>query len=384
MGEPSIPPRFEAPLRRLMAPGPSTADIRVRQAMAQPVIGHLDPATGQLLNEIQAMLRTVFRTDNVLTFPVSGTGTAGMECALMNVLEPGEVALLVVGGAFAERMVEIARRCGAEVQVIGGEWGRPVPDSEVAAALKEHPDAKIVGVVHAETSTGVLQPLEGIGELCRDHGAMLVVDAVASLGGIPVEVDAWGIDVCYSGSQKCLSVPPGLAPITFSERAVQVRTNRATPMHSFYLDVLPISQYLGSERLYHHTAPISMLYGLHEGLRMVLEEGMEPRWRRHAELGAELLAALHERGFEPYAPEGYRLPEVVCVRLPEWVDDKPMRRRLLDEFGIEVAGGLGDLAGKVWRVGLMGESCTRENVDAVLAAIDVLAASVRTGVSSDA
>jgi alanine-glyoxylate transaminase/serine-glyoxylate transaminase/serine-pyruvate transaminase len=190
MGEPSIPPRFEPPLRRLMAPGPSTADIRVRQAMAQPVIGHLDPATGQLLNEIQAMLRTVFRTDNVLTFPVSGTGTAGMECALMNVLEPGEVALLVVGGAFAERMVEIARRCGAEVHVIGGDWGRPVPDSEVAAVLEEHPDAKIVGVVHAETSTGVLQPLEGIGDLCRDHGAMLVVDAVASLGGIPLEVDA--------------------------------------------------------------------------------------------------------------------------------------------------------------------------------------------------
>ena len=384
MGEPSIPPRFEPPLRRLMAPGPSSADIRVRQAMAQPVIGHLDPATGQLLNEIQAMLRTVFRTDNVLTFPVSGTGTAGMECALMNVLEPGEVALLVVGGAFAERMVEIARRCGAEVQVIGGEWGRPVPDSEVAAALKEHPDAKIVGVVHAATSTGVLQPLEGIGELCRDHGAMLVVDAVASLGGIPVEVDAWGIDVCYSGSQKCLSVPPGLAPITFSERAVHVRTNRATPMHSFYLDVLPISQYLGSERLYHHTAPISMLYGLHEGLRMVLEEGLDQRWRRHAELGAELLAALQERGFDPYAPEGHRLPEVVCVRLPDWVDDKPMRRRLLDEFGIEVAGGLGDLAGKVWRLGLMGESCTRDNVDAVLSAIDVLAASVRPGVSSDA
>ena len=384
MGEPSIPPRFEPPHRRLMAPGPSTADIRVRQAMAQPVIGHLDPATGQLLNEIQAMLRTVFRTDNVLTFPVSGTGTAGMECALMNVLEPGEVALLVVGGAFAERMVEIASRCGAEVQVIGGEWGRPVPDSEVAAALKEHPDAKIVGVVHAETSTGVLQPLEGIGELCRDHGAMLVVDAVASLGGIPVEVDAWGIDVCYSGSQKCLSVPPGLAPITFSERAVHVRTNRATPMHSFYLDVLPISQYLGSERLYHHTAPISMLYGLHEGLRMVLEEGLDQRWRRHAELGAELLAALQERGFDPYAPESHRLPEVVCVRLPDWVDDKPMRRRLLDEFGIEVAGGLGDLAGKVWRLGLMGESCTRDNVDAVLSAIDVLAASVRSGVSSDA
>ncbi len=379
-----IPPRFEPPIRRLMAPGPSQADIRVREAMAQPVIGHLDPATGQLLNEIQAMLRTVFRTENVLTFPVSGTGTAGMECALMNVLEPGDVALLLVGGAFAERMLEIARRCGADVRVVGGEWGRPIPDDEVAVALASHPDAKVVGVVHAETSTGVLQPLEGIGRLCEEHGAMLVVDAVASLGGIPVEVDGWGIDVCYSGSQKCLSVPPGLAPITFSERAVNVRTNRATPMHSFYLDVLPISQYLGSERLYHHTAPISMLYGLHEGLRMVLEEGLEPRWRRHAELGAELLAALHERGFEPYAPEGYRLPEVVGVRLPDFIDDKPMRRRLLDEFGIEVAGGLGDLAGKVWRVGLMGESCTRENVEAVLAAIDTLAASVRPGVSSGA
>jgi alanine-glyoxylate transaminase/serine-glyoxylate transaminase/serine-pyruvate transaminase len=353
-----------------MAPGPSTVHPRVLQALAKPLIGHLDPATLRMLTEIQSMLREVFRTKNELTFPVSGTGTAGMECALMNVIEPGDVALVLVSGAFAERMKEIAVRCGAEVHVLGGTWGRPVGDPEVATALRDHPEAKVVAVVHAETSTGMLQPLEGIGELCRAHGAMLVVDAVASLGGIPVEVDRWGIDVCYSGSQKCLSVPPGLAPVTFSPKAVGVRIERDRPMNSFYLDVLPISQYLGSERLYHHTAPISMLYGLHEGLRIVLEEGLEARWQRHEEIGGELLAALVERGFEPFPPPGYRLPEVICVRLPESLQDKPARERLLDEFGIEVAGGLGELAGKVWRVGLMGESCNREYVKALLDAID--------------
>jgi alanine-glyoxylate transaminase/serine-glyoxylate transaminase/serine-pyruvate transaminase len=227
--------------------------------------------------------------------------------------------------------------------------------------------------IHAETSTGLRQPLEGIGELCRSHGALFVVDAVASLGGIPLEVDGWNIDVCYSGSQKCLSVPPGLAPITFSDRASEVRQARpeGVRLNSFYLDIEPISHYmLGTVRLYHHTAPINMLYGLHEGLRLVLEEGLDARWQRHQEVGDEVLAALEERGFQAVPPDGYRLPEVICVRLPEGVDDASSRRRLLEEFGIEVAGGLGALAGKAWRMGLMGESCTRENAKALLAAID--------------
>ena len=366
----TVPPRFEPPRRLLLAPGPSAVNPRVLEAMARPMIGHLDPETMRMLHEIQSMLRDVFRTGNELTFPVSGTGTAGMECALTNVLEPGDVALALVSGAFAERMKEIALRCRAEVHVVGGQWGNPVPEEAVADALATHPTAKAVLAVHAETSTGLRQPLEGIGRLCRERGTLFVVDAVASLGGIPVEVDGWGIDVCYSGSQKCLSVPPGLAPITFSPKAQTARVERKSPMNSFYLDVLPISQYLGTERLYHHTAPVPMLYALHEGLRIVLEEGLEARWRRHEEIGAEVLAALEERGFEPFPPEGYRLPEVVCVRLPEGLDDRPARKRLLDEFGIEVAGGLGALAGKVWRVGLMGESCNRDAAKALLEAID--------------
>jgi alanine-glyoxylate transaminase / serine-glyoxylate transaminase / serine-pyruvate transaminase len=366
---------FDPPRRLLMAPGPSAANPRVLEAMARPVIGHLDPAALRLLNEIQAMLREVFRTQNAMTFPVSGSGTAGMECALMNVLEPGDVAMVLVSGAFAERLAEIARRCRADVRVLGGTWGEPVPEEVVADALDGAGPVKAVCAVHAETSTGLRQPLEGIARLCSERGVLFAVDAVASLGGIPVEVDAWGIDICYSGSQKCLSVPPGLAPITFSDRAVAAREARpdGVPLNSFYLDILPISRYmLGRERLYHHTAPINMLYGLHEGLRIVLEEGLEARWRRHEEIGAEVTAALEERGFRPVPPAGYRLPEVICVRPPEGLDERAARRRLLDEFGIEVAGGLGPLAGQVWRVGLMGESCNRDYAKALLEAIDLI------------
>ena len=344
---------------------------RVLAAMSRPVIGHLDPATMQMLDDIKSMLRVVFRTENELTFPVSGTGTAGMECALLNVIEPGDLAVVAVSGAFAERMREIAIRCGAQVETVGGTWAEPVSAQEIAAVLKRRPEAKVVSVVHAETSTGMLQPLEEIGEVCRSHGALLVVDAVASLGGIPVEVDGWGIDVCYSGSQKCLSAPPGLAPITFSPRAVSVREQRSGPARSFYLDALFIWKYLGTERVYHHTAPISMLYALHEALRIVLEEGLEARWMRHDEIGTETLTALEERGFRPVPPAGHRLPQVICVSLPETiVDEKMARTRLREEFGIEVAGGLGEFDGKVWRVGLMGESCNRDYVKALLAAID--------------
>lgn len=369
-----IPGRFEPPPRRLMGPGPSPVHRRVLEAMARPVIGHMDPETLRMLDEIQVMLRDAFRTSNELTFPVSGTGTAGMECALMNTLEPGETAVIAVSGAFAERMVEIARRCGADVEIVGDRWAEPVPTAEIAAALDRRPETKIVGVVHAETSTGMLQPLDEIGALCREREALFVVDAVASLGGIPLEVDGWGIDVCYSGSQKCLSAPPGLAPITFSAEAAAVRANRVQPPRSFYLDALFISKYLGSERRYHHTAPVSMLYALHEALRVVLEEGMEARWRRHAEIGSELLAALVDRGFQAVPPEGYRLPQVVCVRLPDSLAEPDARRRLLGEYGIQVAGGLGELAGKVWRIGLMGESCDREHVKALLDAVDDLLA----------
>jgi alanine-glyoxylate transaminase/serine-glyoxylate transaminase/serine-pyruvate transaminase len=319
--------------------------------MSAPVIGHLDPATFEMMNDLQAMLREVFRTSNELTYPVSGTGTAGMETALANVLEPGDVAIAVVSGMFAERMRDIAIRYGADVATVGGEWGVPVDPADVAAALDKHPDAKAVCAVHTETSTGLRQPLQDIGLLCGDRGVLFLVDAVASLGGMEVQTDGWGIDVCYSGSQKCLSAPPGLAPITFSEKAFAAMEGRKEAPSTFYLDAMLIRRYVGNERLYHHTAPVSMLYALHEALRIVLEEGLEARWRRHEEIGAELLAMLEERGFRPVPPEGFRAPQLACVWLPDGFDDQTSRSRLRDEFGIEVAGGLGRFKGKVWRVG---------------------------------
>jgi alanine-glyoxylate transaminase / serine-glyoxylate transaminase / serine-pyruvate transaminase len=362
--------RFEPPARTLMGPGPSNVPAAVLEAMARPVIGHLDPACLRMLDEIEDMLRTIFRTSNELTFPVSGTGTAGMECALMNVLEPGDVAIVVVSGFFAERMREIAIRTGARVETVGGEWGHPVDPDAVYEALQRYPEAKAVCAVHAETSTGVCQPLEEIGQLCSAHGALFLVDAVASLGGIPVDADGWQIDVTYSGSQKCLSVPPGLAPITFSPRAVRAREQRVAPPQTFYLDALFIWKYVGKERRYHHTAPVNMLYGLHEGLRLILEEGLEKRLRRHEEIGAELLEGLQERGFQPVPPEGFRLPQLAVVSLPHGLDDRGARLRLLEEFGIEVGGGLGEFAGKVWRIGVMGASADRENLKALFGALD--------------
>jgi alanine-glyoxylate transaminase / serine-glyoxylate transaminase / serine-pyruvate transaminase len=366
--------KFEPPTRILMGPGPSNAPASVLAAMARPVIGHLDPECLRMLDEIDGMLRRIFMTSNELTFPVSGSGTAGMECALMNVLEPGDTAVVLVSGFFAERMREIANRTGARVQTIGGEWGRPVDPDEVFRALKRYPEAKAVCAVHAETSTGVLQPLEEIGDLCSAHGALFLVDAVASLGGIPVNTDEWKIDVCYSGSQKCLSVPPGLAPITFSPQAIRAREERLAPPQSFYLDALFIWKYVGRERRYHHTAPVNMLYGLHEGLRLILEEGLEARWQRHEEIGGELVAGLQERGFDPVPPEGFRLPQLAVVSLPEGLDERAARLRLLEEFGIEVGGGLGEFAGKVWRIGVMGASADRENLKALFRALDQILA----------
>jgi alanine-glyoxylate transaminase/serine-glyoxylate transaminase/serine-pyruvate transaminase len=297
-----------------------------------------------------------------------------METALANVLEPGDVAITMVSGFFAERMREIATRCGAEIVTVGGTWGQPVEPEELAGALRSHPEAKAVCAVHVETSTGLLQPLEEMARLSREHGALFLVDAVASLGGVEVDVDSWGMDVCYSGSQKCLSAPPGLAPITFSDEAVAAMEARKHPPFTFYLDASQIRQYVGNERLYHHTAPVSMLYALHEALRIVLEEGLQERWKRHVEIGAEVLALLEDRGFKPVPPEGYRVPYLASVWLPQGLEDRPNRSRLLQEFGIEIAGGLGQFAGKIWRVGVMGESCNRDYVKALTEALDRLLA----------
>jgi alanine-glyoxylate transaminase/serine-glyoxylate transaminase/serine-pyruvate transaminase len=352
----------------LFGPGPSDVAPSVLQAMSRPVIGHLDPAFVALLDEIGSMLRSVFRTVNDVTFAVSGTGSAGMEMALVNLLEPGDRAVIGVAGVFGERLAEIARRCGAEVEEVRAEWGSPVPDEAIAAALDRTP-AKLTAIVHAETSTGMRQPIEAIARVASDHGALVVVDAVTSLAGIPLLVDGWGIDVCYSGTQKCLSVPPGLSPITFSPRAMETVRARKTPVRSWYLDVALITRYWGAERVYHHTAPISMLYALHEGLRLALDEGLEARWERHETLGRELQDALVAMGFELLAADGYRLPQLTAAALPGEADERALRARLLDEFGIEVGGGLGAFAGRAWRIGLMGESCRKPKLDRLLEAI---------------
>ena len=352
----------------LFGPGPSDVAPSVLDAMSRPVIGHLDPAFVALLDDIGAMLRDVFLTRNEVTFAVSGTGSAGMEMALVNTLEPGDRAVVGVAGVFGERLAEIARRCGADVEEVRAEWGSPVPSEAIEAALKRAP-AKLVAIVHAETSTGMRQPIEELAELTLGNDALLVVDAVTSLAGIPVQVDGWGIDVCYSGTQKCLSVPPGLSPVTFSPRAMEAIRARKTAVRSWYLDVGMITRYWGAERVYHHTAPISMLYALHEGLRLVLDEGLEQRWERHETLGAELHATLSEQGFELLAAGGYRLPQLTAAALPGGRDERALRARLLNEFGIEVGGGLGAFAGRAWRIGLMGESCRKDKLDRLLVAI---------------
>lgn len=354
------------PIRRLFGPGPSTVAPSVLEAMAHPLLGHLDPAFLETMDEIGEMLRAVFRTENATTFAVSGTGSAGMEAALVNLLEPGDVAVVGIAGLFGERMAEVARRAGAEVREARADWGSPV-DAEAVAALLD--GAKVLAFVHAETSTGMRQPVEPLAALGREAGALVVVDAVTSLAGIPVHTDAWGIDVCYAGTQKCLSVPPGLAPITFSDRAVESVLARRTPVRSWYLDLSLLTRYWGRDRTYHHTAPVSMLYGLHEGLRLVLEEGLEARWARHERLGGVLSEALAGLGFAQCARDGYRLPQLQAVRPPAGRDADAMRRALLERFDVEIGGGLGPLAGKAWRIGLMGESCHEDALDFLLEAI---------------
>jgi alanine-glyoxylate transaminase / serine-glyoxylate transaminase / serine-pyruvate transaminase len=358
----------DVPERMLFGPGPSDVAPSVLEAMSRPVVGHLDPAFVGILDEISTMLRSVFRTANDVTFAVSGTGSAGMEMALVNLLEPGERAVVGIAGVFGERLAEIARRCGAEVDEVRADWGSPVDPDAIASALDRAP-AKLVALVHAETSTGMRQPVVEIASEAGRRGALVVVDAVTSLAGIELLVDEWGIDVCYSGTQKCLSVPPGLSPVTFSSRAMDAIRGRSTPVRSWYLDVGMITRYWGTERVYHHTAPISMLYALHEGLRLVLEEGLEARWHRHETLGAELQNALTEMGFQLLAEPGYRLPQLTAAALPGDADEGALRRRLLDDFGIEVGGGLGAFAGRAWRIGLMGESCRKDKLDRLLEAI---------------
>jgi alanine-glyoxylate transaminase/serine-glyoxylate transaminase/serine-pyruvate transaminase len=358
------------PTRILLGPGPSNVHPRVLRALSAPLIGHLDPAFIELMEETKRLLRATFLTANTLTLPISATGSAGMEACLVNLLEPGDSAIVGVNGVFGTRMADIVSRCGATPVRVEAPWGRIIEPEAVAQALRATPPAKLVALVHAETSTGAWQPLEDIGRMVRAAGALFVVDAVTSLGGCPLRVDDWLIDACYSGTQKCLSCPPGLAPLTFGPRALEALRRRRTTVQSWYLDLTMIERYWGEERVYHHTAPISMNYALLEALRLVDEEGLERRWARHQRHHHALKAGLAAMGLELAAQEGHQLWTLNSVRIPGGVDDAAVRRALLQEFDVEIGGGLGPMKGTVWRVGLMGESSTEANVLLVLSTLE--------------
>ena len=353
----------------LFRSGPSNIAPTVYTALAKPMVGHLDPVFVQLMEEVKAMLRAVFQTSNEMTFPISGTGSAGMEFCFVNLIEPGDEVIIGVNGVFGTRMCDVAARCGAKVTRVESPWGQIITPGQIADALKTCPKPKLVAIVHAETSTGALTPPAEIAKLAHDAGALFVLDTVTSLGGCNVALDAWGVDAVYSGTQKCLSAPPGLAPVSLSPRALQVATSRKTKVQSWYLDVNLLASYWGQERVYHHTAPISMNYALHEALRLVLEEGLENRWRRHEQNHLLLKAGLEKLGLTLTAQEGHRLWQLNAVSVPAGVDEAAVRKRLLTEFNIEIGAGLGPLKGKVWRIGLMGETSKRENVETLLGAL---------------
>lgn len=372
---------FLPPQRLLLGPGPSMVHPRVLRAMSTPLVGHLDPAFLACMNDIQALLRRVFNTTNRFTIALSGTGSAGMEASIVNLVEPGDAVIVGVNGVFGTRLATVIERCGGKAIRVEAPWGQIIEPDMIEAALRRSGPVKAVALVHAETSTGAWQPVEPVGRLCREHNALFIVDAVTSLGGVPVEVDRWGIDVCYSGTQKCLSCPPGLAPVTVSDRALTAIRNRRTPCQSWYLDLTLIADYWTEHnRAYHHTAPVSMLYALREALRLIDEEGLAARYSRHRVNSEALLAGLTALGLSPLPPPGYRLPMLTCVTVPPHIDEAAVRAQLLETFSIEIGGGLGPLKGKVWRIGLMGESCTEANVLTVLNALEEIG--IRAGWSS--
>ncbi|MFT3882072.1 MAG: aminotransferase class V-fold PLP-dependent enzyme [Gemmatales bacterium] len=358
------------PKRLLHGPGPSEPHPRVLAAQAQPLLGHLDPAFLQIMTEVQDKLRDVLQTRNAFSLPVSGTGMAGMECVVANLIEPGDKTVVCSAGFFGDRMANIAQRTGAVVTTIPGEWGDCFSLDTIEAALKQH-RPKVLGIIHAETSTGVLQPIDKLGEVCHRYDTLLAVDAVTSLATAPLKVDDWHIDALYSGTQKGLGCPPGLAPVTFSERAVETIKKRKVPVQSYYLDVVELMKYWGTDRMYHHTAPISSVYALHEGLGIVLEEGLEIRWKRHMANWSILKTGLQSMGLSYFTKEHCQLPALSAVRIPDGIDDMTIRKRLLTEFSIEIGGGLGPLKGKAWRIGLMGYGSSEENVDKLLSALKV-------------
>jgi alanine-glyoxylate transaminase/serine-glyoxylate transaminase/serine-pyruvate transaminase len=352
-----------------MGPGPSDVHPRVLTAMATPLIGHLDPQFLVIMNETQDMLRQVFRTKNALTFPVSGTGMAGMEACVVNLIEPGDRMLVCVNGVFGQRMLDVAQRAGAAATTIERPMGQ-VFDLEQIREAVQNLRPKVVGIVHAETSTGAWQPIAGLGDICHAAGALLLIDTVTSLGGIQVEIDDWGVDAVYSGTQKCLSCPPGLSPVSFSARAVEMIQRRKTKVQSWYLDMTMVMRYWAEERFYHHTAPITMIYALREALRIVLEEGLEARWARHMKNHLALKAGLAALGIRTLAAEGHQLPQLNAISIPAGADDAQTRKQLLNDFGLEIGGGLGDFKGKAWRVGLMGYNARPDNVYLLLCGLE--------------
>lgn len=355
---------FTAPRRVLMGPGPSDVHPRVLEALARPTIGHLDPEFIRLMDEIKSFLQQTFITKNELTLPVSAPGSAGQESCVVNLLEPGDKCVVCINGVFGERTTQMAERAGATVIPVRQEWGRAFDPQALADTLKEHPDTKVVAFVHAETSTGVLSDAKAITKVAKEHDCLVIADTVTSLGGVPVCIDEWGIDAAYSGTQKCLSCPPGLSPVTFSEKAHAAMQARKAPPQSWFMDVGLLTGYWtgGAQRAYHHTAPVNALYGLHESLLMLLEEGLEAAWKRHADNHGALVAGIEAMGLEMAVPVQERTPQLNAVRIPEGVDEAAIRKHLLKEHNLEIGAGLGPLAGKIWRVGLMGQSSSRENV----------------------
>lgn len=357
--------------RLLMGPGPSNVSARVLQAMSAPCIGHLDPYFLSVMDETQGLLRFLFQTENPLTIPVSGTGSAGMETCFVNLLEPEDEVVVCIHGVFGTRMADIVQRIGGELIKVEGEWGRAIDPEAVRKAVKGR-TPKLLAIVHAETSTGVCQGLEDIAAIAHEAGALFLVDMVTSLGGMQVAVDRTGIDAVYSGTQKCISCPPGLAPISFSAAAMDVLESRKSPVKSWYLDMSMVKGYWGTERKYHHTAPINMIYAFREALRIIAEEGLEARFARHKLNHRALVAGIEAMGLTMLVPESERLPMLNTIRIPEGADDLKVRRALLNDFGIEIGGGLGALQGKIWRVGLMGHSSYRKHVLLFLAALETI------------
>lgn len=379
----TIPAPLNPSPRLLLGPGPSDAHPSVLRAMGTPLLGHLDPQFLDLMNQVQDMLRAAFLTRNALTLPISGTGMSGMETCAVNLLEPGDRVVVCASGFFGQRMIDVCGRTGAEVTVREQPWGEVFDLNQIREVVKQV-RPKLLGIVHAETSTGAWQPIEELGKLCHEFDCLLLVDAVTSLGCVPLRLDDWQIDAVYSCSQKGLGCPPGLSPVSFSPRAVEVMEKRKSKVQSWYLDLSMIRKYLGSDRVYHHTAPISMNFALHEGLRLVLVEGLDPRWKRHLDNSRALRAGLQALGLSYTAAGGHQLPQLHAVRIPTGVDDLAGRKMLLERFGIEIGGGLGDLKGKAWRIGLMGYNSRPGVVLLCLAALEQVLSSLGAKVAPGA